>query len=384
MEPFTHLTTYPFVICKTCGFACIADEVTTHLRKHHDSVKAKDRAAIAALVGEIPGVVCNQAELRTFRFPPPTVEPIPFITPLETDGLRCDTCGYVTRRLRWIQEHCRKDHGWVNDWQKGGNVVKKAKQERAVPWTTGVRCQRFFRSRAASQWFEVGRAREPPRPPSEDQGTAEGLVERVKRMHQEQVIRFRSAGKEMIQGADEKREPNAWVKRAGWAEHLRGLCPDRLREAAGPIGDEEAVLQRMWESFERVLDRARATAVPSKVGLAALFEIERKEMHVKPGRPFDNRMEADTWERYKEVWRSLFCIWQRTQTWDDNDRPPYRGSGEGGRRGRRGGIRRREGRPDVFGYGDRDVGPPVEAEPLRQHCGQRVGRYGDPGRWRVG
>jgi len=37
-------------------------------------------------------------------------------------------------------------------------VAKKARQERQVPWTTGVLCQRFFQSRAASGWFKVGRS----------------------------------------------------------------------------------------------------------------------------------------------------------------------------------------------------------------------------------
>ncbi|KAK3896362.1 hypothetical protein C8A05DRAFT_40130, partial [Staphylotrichum tortipilum] len=35
------------------------------------------------------------------------------------------------------------------------------------------------------------------------------------------------------------------------------------------------------------------------------------------------RMEDDTWAKYKEVYRKLLCFLQRTQDWDDNDRPPY-------------------------------------------------------------
>lgn len=43
-----------------------------------------------------------------------------------------------------------------------------------------------------------------------------------------------------------------------------------------------------------MLDRARATAVPGKVGFAALFEVARKEIHIKPRKLFDNRLEDDT------------------------------------------------------------------------------------------
>ncbi|KAF6783009.1 hypothetical protein CMUS01_16689, partial [Colletotrichum musicola] len=63
-------------------------------------------------------------------------------------------CQYVCRQVRRIQEHCRKEHNWQNDWVKGGNVKRKAAPQREVPWTTGVLCQRFFPSRAGNRWFE--------------------------------------------------------------------------------------------------------------------------------------------------------------------------------------------------------------------------------------
>jgi hypothetical protein len=44
---------------------------------------------------------------------------------------------------------------------------------------------------------------------------------------------------------------------------------------------------------------------------------------VKAKKPFDSRVEDDTWERYKEVCRKLFCFIQRTQDWSDAERPPY-------------------------------------------------------------
>lgn len=62
----------------------------------------------------------------------------------------------------------------------------------------------------------------------------------------------------------------------------------------------------------------------TKVGPPALFEVQRKEIHVKPNRPFDNRMEEDSWARYKDVWGQLLCILHRAQMGDEVDRPPYR------------------------------------------------------------
>ncbi|KAF5483092.1 hypothetical protein CGCA056_v015150 [Colletotrichum aenigma] len=82
--------------------------------------------------------------------------------------------------------------------------------------------------------------------------------------------------------------------------------------------------RRCGRRFDRVLDQARATSAPNTVGLAVLFEAQRTEAHVKPRRPFDNRMEDDTWARYKGVWLCLLCVWFRTQEMDDDKRPPYK------------------------------------------------------------
>ncbi|KAK3896635.1 hypothetical protein C8A05DRAFT_20434 [Staphylotrichum tortipilum] len=167
MEPFVYMPEYPFVVCTECQFACVAAEVPSHLRTKHRHIQATERSRIAKIVDNIPGITRRQDQLRSFRFPAPTAAPVRFIAAPVSDGIRCDSCGFVVRTITGMRQHCREEHGWVSDWAKGGNVVKRAKEERAVPWTTGVRCQRFFRSRAASGWFEVGRVAGRKRPPTE-------------------------------------------------------------------------------------------------------------------------------------------------------------------------------------------------------------------------
>lgn len=141
----------------------------------------------------------------------------------------------------------------------------------------------------ASGWFEVGRASElfdaNPR--------TEGIDEWVKRIYKDQVERFETRAEDAIRVASDKTEPNAWLDWVGWAKHLERLYPPRLRETIGPIRDDEPVLQKMWESLERVVEQARITATATKVGSFALFEVARKEIHTKPRRPFDNRIEDD-------------------------------------------------------------------------------------------
>ncbi|KAF4473732.1 Bloom syndrome protein-like protein [Colletotrichum fructicola Nara gc5] len=222
-----------------------------------------------------------------------------------------------------IQRHCRAEHGWHNDWQKGGNVRKRATVARDLPWTTGVPCQRFFPSRAGSRWFEVGRGlgmavqSEPPEPGTDNTAWFVAL-------HENQEKRFEADAREEVSIVDEKLEPNGWLYRVGWTRDLEGLNRTQLQEATRPIEDGEETLEAIWAVFNSVADKARATAAPHKVGHDVLFEAERKEISQKPVRPFDNRMEDDTWQRYKEVWRKMVSILFRMDEWPERERPPYR------------------------------------------------------------
>ncbi|KAK1948837.1 hypothetical protein LY78DRAFT_622667, partial [Colletotrichum sublineola] len=245
MEPFVFNPQYSIVICAKCQFAVVGSEVATHLRSHHPSIPTTQRLGIIETIRSTAGVIQTQAELATFRYPEPTTQPIPHIAAPQPDGIRCRACPYVCRRPQVIQRHCRAEHGWVNEWQKGGN--------------------RFFPSRAGSRWFEVG------------QGQTTTCDEVV--------------------GLDEKAEPNPWLYRVGWAKDLQGLSKTKLEGTTRPIEPDEETLRAMWAVFESVADQAQAISAPHH---------------------------ADTWQRYKEVWRKMICMWYRTEEWPDTERPPYR------------------------------------------------------------
>jgi hypothetical protein len=234
ISPFVQLRGYPFVVCTTCEFPCVGGQVATHLRKYHATIPSDKRQKITKDIQAIPGIVVNQADLVGFQYPPPTVDPIPFIARPRKDGLRCNECSFIVRTYQGIQRHCRERHGWVNDWQKGGDVAKRAKQQRVCPWTTGVRCQRFFRSHAASQWFEVGRhsegqhvadAAEPERTETED--TARAKMEeledqRILQAHRIQAQRFDARMRQLIQ-----METKRLSRTRGWiGSGRRSICKD--------------------------------------------------------------------------------------------------------------------------------------------------------------
>ncbi|KAI8676076.1 hypothetical protein NCS57_00511100 [Fusarium keratoplasticum] len=97
-----------------------------------------------------------------------------------------------------------------------------------------------------------------------------------------------------------------------------------MQRLVDPVGEQEHELQLIHDSLVRVMDRARTIATPTHVGSHALFEVQRKEVDKKPRRPFDNRVEDDTWTRYTAVWTKLVCYIYRAEKMPDADRPKFR------------------------------------------------------------
>ncbi|KAL7940006.1 hypothetical protein V8C42DRAFT_357967 [Trichoderma barbatum] len=157
MDPFVYLPVYRLVVCQRCRFACVADEIITHLQTRHPEIPSVERKRIVGTVQRINKIIHNQRELENFQYPPPTTEPIPFIEPPRDDGLGCVSCPYIACQLQKIQAHCRKEHNWTNPRKRGRLSALQLLDQTQLPWRKNVQCQRFFRSRGASSWFEVGR-----------------------------------------------------------------------------------------------------------------------------------------------------------------------------------------------------------------------------------
>ena len=101
-----------------------------------------------------------------------------------------------------MQEHCKRAHGWRNN--RGSRRPSKHQRDKhQVPWTAGIHCQCFFKSRLASGWFEVraGRGTKAGGEPQIDE-------QRVERITAQQEQRFKQAHKTEIKEARQKDEPN--------------------------------------------------------------------------------------------------------------------------------------------------------------------------------
>lgn len=166
IQPFLHLAEYNVVVCTgdKCQFGVLAKEVTTHLRERHRDIEAVKRSNIAAAVAQIPNIMRCQADIARFQFPPPTAPRINALASPIDGALKCCNCAkiYQCQQVQKIQAHCREEHGWQNP-RGPGRPSKKRKYgqgdreevDAALPWRENVRCQRFFRTRYASGWFEI-------------------------------------------------------------------------------------------------------------------------------------------------------------------------------------------------------------------------------------
>ncbi|KAK1613530.1 hypothetical protein BDP81DRAFT_187595, partial [Colletotrichum phormii] len=159
IDPFTFNTDFSLAICKRFRYVVVGDEVYTHLRTQHQGIKVAERKRITRCIQSLDGIVRSQTDLAKVRCPPPTSNPIPHLAPAVTDGIQCHNCGYLYRRVSVMQRHCREEHNWVNDYEKGGDIRRKLSEARETPWTVSIQCQRFATSRCGQRWFEVGRNR---------------------------------------------------------------------------------------------------------------------------------------------------------------------------------------------------------------------------------
>lgn len=79
----------------------------------------------------------------------------------------------------------------------------------------------------------------------------------------------------------------------------------------------------MSEQCYSLLEEVYKTCRSYRIGLPAMFEINRREVSVQAKRPFEPRMEADSWARYKGVMCRIICIIYCTKQRPREERPPY-------------------------------------------------------------
>jgi len=324
IDPFIASGDIPFIICRLCKCVVFPLEVYTHLQRQH-KVSPKSRRDIEARVKQLPNIIQNRQELGDWVPPAPGNNAIAELKPPINDGFACDSCGYVVSTINAIQVHFRVHHDWVSSWKKGGDVVRRSRQSREVPWRIGVQCQHLGQSRSGNRWFEVERGREPePVDRMSAQAEADKRIKVYSKVEAE--MSFTQQKNHSIMPPDGKSDVSPWLDRVGWPEHLAGQPFHHWVPFIREPGEDEPVLQRIDESLERIMDKARSVTSRAKIGHNAMCELRRKNWSepVKD-KPFDERIEPDTWVRYKREWRRVIWVIDRTRHEEDKKRrPPHR------------------------------------------------------------
>ena len=320
IRPFVIDWQFRVVICTECRFACVTQEVATHLN-HADHIKRslRQRQDIASAVQKLPTIFQTQSDLEGFPFPLPTVVAHSQLREYKNDGLACKSCGYISRYLQQMQNHQRAEHGWINPRDRGRvNIATTLLYQQALPWRTNVACQRFFRSRAASNWFEVAPATKSTIITSGI--SVDALVESyINQAQKEDTDRYR-----LVDGSSRSLDDESvWVREMGWARHLNGIDTkaefalsalpksdsNRQKLVDGPIKAMELRLSRLTASLEREIARGcrRIDAVPNEV-LRWLAGIDPS----KPaGKPFCVKEELSTVQFYINCWKRYLCYTAR-------------------------------------------------------------------------
>ena len=113
---FQHMQQYKIIVCKTCAFAVVPQQIDRHLREHHPQVDKQKRSRIAATGTALETVAHNEGDVI---YPEASEEPVEGLE-VYGDGVRCmgqqdgKPCAYVCRTAFGMQKHCRLKHGWVN------------------------------------------------------------------------------------------------------------------------------------------------------------------------------------------------------------------------------------------------------------------------------
>ncbi|KAF8854725.1 hypothetical protein BDZ45DRAFT_747164 [Acephala macrosclerotiorum] len=120
-----------------------------------------------------------------------------------------------------------------------------SRREVQVSWRTGMYCQHFFVRGPGAQYFEV-RAEESSLAISSgdvDLDAAKTALKQAMQQAEEEARR-------QITEPKEAREPNPWLRRVEWVEHLRAFDRKELRELVAPVKDDKPKLEVLYKAFD--------------------------------------------------------------------------------------------------------------------------------------
>ncbi|KFA78363.1 hypothetical protein S40288_09973, partial [Stachybotrys chartarum IBT 40288] len=350
MEPFVYNARYRVVICKTCGFACVSNEVPTHLRNRHRQLPSAQRKDIAETIANLPDIRRNQNDLLDFQLPPPNSPPIPHLAAPQTDGYKCPKCPYIVRAEKKKDEHYRTVH--LRGKSRGRGRPKLIGRESGTTpepeWRANVHCQRFFLSRLASSWFEVSRKtvackikhvhqqqiQQPEVPRNLSPKASLHIQEIIARHEKHMATQNQPRHYAMALGEESLAATSPWLERTRWPKIYRNTRRDILhamtrlpvREPGtrtwkdfflgqGPREEDADIISRYQDeqklacvgaAIDLMLDRCENTARNTS-RLVRSWLLSSKRNTYQP-RVFTVMTEPSTRTRYRSMWKRFILF----------------------------------------------------------------------------
>jgi Orsellinic acid/F9775 biosynthesis cluster protein D len=247
MKPFIHLPNQRLIVCSECKHAVLPSSVRTHMqdRTKHTTTK-QELDQLIDRISLIPDLILAREELNNLIMPQVSNPPIPQLRVPRIDGMKCqlwnkfEQCSYISCHLGAIQTHCKMQHNWNNQQQKGKRRNGKVYD---IPWISGIHCQQFFVRGSGAQYFEVAKPEILEIEIQEQDEQKRITREILKRTKQEWKAGVEKSKKQQVKEAEEAREPNLWLRQVGWASHLEGLDIESVRAFINPSPTYSALVE---------------------------------------------------------------------------------------------------------------------------------------------
>lgn len=120
---------------------------------------------------------------------------------------------------------------------------------------------------------------------------------------------------ESIQTSSIRTEISLWQEKTRWIEHLSGrnlIVMARLVELPEGIGIEDPRLQIICESLDRLPDGARKAVLERKINHFDSKQINSFMRYKIFTKPLNIKIQQNTFQRYKSIWKRLICYVGRT------------------------------------------------------------------------
>ena len=326
---FTLLPTRRVAICKTHHHAVVRSNIHGHLNRSHKELTPKQRKEVVAAAEKLEAWAATEEEVAIPSHGSKAMNDLP----VYQDGLQCAECKYISRHLQGIQVHCQKEHGWRNSRGKG-RPGKTQRKQVSIMWKEGVWCQKLLTYGRSATLFEVQR-QDDPAPIEEAERNLTNAIVLSMRQVEDRDNAARKQQQSLVEADDDRFAFSAWLNRAGWAKHLRGLSREWLLSMTQKPAPHEKALHSICWAVQLVIWMAQQASKADVVGLAAMNYVNRREVGSQNNeKPFNAGQTGKTMIKYSGWWveivryiwrtRDLPVVEPKEDVVQENQRPAYR------------------------------------------------------------